>query len=59
MWKRNEQHGWGTFSDGFARTGLQLKVMNAESGPSAVMARALWHTGDTPGYVRLNCLNIK
>jgi len=52
MWRReNVNFASADISTGIK--GLQLKVVDSASGPSASLAKALWHSGDTNNQVTL------
>jgi len=54
MWKKNTQTYWqATPFRAVAEPGIQLKVVNSNTGPGQMMRNALWHTGDTFDQVRL------
>lgn len=54
MWKKQAQTYWqATPFRAVAEPGIQLKMVNSNTGPGQVMRNALWHTGDTNNQVKL------
>ena len=54
MWKKNTQTYWqATPFRAVAEPGIQLKLVQSESGPGEMMRNAMWHTGDTDKQVKL------
>uniref|UniRef100_A0A2P2I1C0 Cartilage oligomeric matrix protein-like n=1 Tax=Hirondellea gigas TaxID=1518452 RepID=A0A2P2I1C0_9CRUS len=54
MWKKNTQTYWqATPFRAVAEPGIQLKLVQSNSGPGQMMRNSLWHTGDTVGQVKL------
>lgn len=48
MWKKNTQTYWqATPFRAVAEPGIQLKLVQSETGPGQMMRNAMWHTGDT------------
>jgi len=54
MWKKNTQTYWqATPFRAVAEPGIQLKLVQSETGPGQMMRNSLWHTGDTDRQVKL------
>ncbi|RXG70279.1 Cartilage oligomeric matrix protein [Armadillidium vulgare] len=54
MWKKNTQTYWqATPFRAVAEPGIQLKLVQSETGPGQMMRNSLWHTGDTENQVKL------
>ncbi|XP_047736198.1 cartilage oligomeric matrix protein isoform X2 [Hyalella azteca] len=54
MWKKNTQTYWqATPFRAVAEPGIQLKLVESNSGPGQMMRNSLWHTGDTDNQVKL------
>ncbi|XP_014275150.3 cartilage oligomeric matrix protein [Halyomorpha halys] len=54
MWKKNTQTYWQ--ADPFravAEPGIQMKLVNSNTGPGKLLRNSLWHTGDTQDQVKL------
>ena len=60
MWKKNTQTYWqATPFRAVAEPGIQLKLVQSQTGPGQMMRNAMWHTGDTDRQViYLNKLNL-
>ncbi len=47
MWKKNTQTYWqATPFRAVAEPGIQLKLVQSETGPGQMMRNAMWHTGE-------------
>lgn len=54
MWKKAAQKYWHeTPFLASAEPGIQLKLVNSETGPGQTLRNALWHTGNTTSEVTL------
>ncbi|XP_076046713.1 thrombospondin isoform X2 [Oratosquilla oratoria] len=54
MWKKNTQTYWqATPFRAVAEPGIQLKLVQSNTGPGQMMRNSLWHTGDTVSQVKL------
>merc|ERR1711936_1438666 len=54
MWKKNTQTYWqATPFRAVAEPGIQLKLVQSETGPGGMMRNSMWHTGDTDKQVKL------
>merc|ERR1712051_915141 len=54
MWKKNTQPYWQATPFGaVAEPGIQLKLVQSETGPGEMMRNSMWHTGDTDQQVKL------
>ena len=54
MWKKNTQTYWqATPFRAVAEPGIQLKLIQSETGPGEMMRNSMWHTGDTDKQVKL------
>uniref|UniRef100_A0AAG5CPB1 Thrombospondin n=1 Tax=Anopheles atroparvus TaxID=41427 RepID=A0AAG5CPB1_ANOAO len=54
MWKKNIQTYWqATPFRASAEPGIQLKLINSNTGPGEMLRNSLWHTGDTKDQVKL------
>ena len=52
MWKKNTQTYWqATPFRAVAEPGIQLKLVQSNTGPGQMMRNSLWHTGDTEDQV--------
>jgi thrombospondin 2/3/4/5 len=55
MWKKNTQTYWqATPFRAVAEPGIQLKLVQSQTGPGQMMRNAMWHTGDTDRQVTLH-----
>ncbi|KAJ8926467.1 hypothetical protein NQ314_021162 [Rhamnusium bicolor] len=53
MWKKNAQTYWqSTPFRAVAEPGIQIKVVDSDTGPGQLLRNSLWHTGNTPNQVR-------
>lgn len=54
MWKKSQQTYWQpTPFRAVAEPGIQIKLVQSETGPGTFLRNSLWHTGDTKNQVRL------
>ncbi|XP_053693296.1 cartilage oligomeric matrix protein [Sabethes cyaneus] len=54
MWKKNIQTYWqATPFRASAEPGIQLKLIDSNTGPGQMLRNSLWHTGDTKDQVKL------
>lgn len=54
MWKKNTQTYWqATPFRAVAEPGIQIKLIDSNTGPGQLLRNSLWHTGDTENQVRL------
>jgi len=54
MWKKNTQTYWqATPFRAVAEPGIQLKLVQSNTGPGEMLRNSLWHTGDTESQVKL------
>lgn len=54
MWKKNIQTYWqATPFRASAEPGIQLKLIDSNTGPGQMLRNSLWHTGDTNNQVKL------
>ncbi|XP_005091776.1 cartilage oligomeric matrix protein [Aplysia californica] len=54
MWKKVPQTYWqATPFRAVAEPGIQLKLVNSNTGPGQILRNSLWHTGDTDNQVKL------
>ena len=54
MWKKAAQKYWLTTPfEASAESGIQLKLVDSDTGPGQMMRNALWHTGNTTNEVVL------
>ncbi|CAH0550359.1 unnamed protein product [Brassicogethes aeneus] len=54
MWKKNIQTYWqSTPFRAVAEPGIQIKLVDSETGPGQLLRNSLWHTGDTENQVKL------
>ncbi|CAG0892634.1 unnamed protein product [Darwinula stevensoni] len=54
MWKKNTQTYWqATPFRAVAEPGIQLKLVQSQTGPGQMLRNSLWHTGNTDDQVRL------
>lgn len=52
MWKKNTQTYWqATPFRAVAEPGIQLKLIDSNTGPGQMLRNSLWHTGDTENQV--------
>jgi hypothetical protein len=59
MWKKNTQTYWqATPFRAVAEPGIQIKLVNSNTGPGQMMRNSLWHTGDTEDQVSLNFMTL-
>ena len=52
-WKQSNQSYWlNTPFSAHATAGVQIKVVQSETGPGPMLRNAIWHSKDTPREVR-------
>jgi thrombospondin 2/3/4/5 len=60
MWKRNPQKYWiDQPFKAYAESGIQIKLVNSNSGPGELLRNSLWHTGNTTNQVTLLWIDPK
>ncbi|XP_020621711.1 cartilage oligomeric matrix protein-like [Orbicella faveolata] len=52
MWRR-ENSNFQELNDRAGIKGVQLKLVDSNTGPGSTLAQALWHSGDTTNQVKL------
>ncbi|KAL7740676.1 hypothetical protein ACLKA6_000045 [Drosophila palustris] len=54
QWKKGTQTYWQSSPfRASAEPGVQIKLIDSNTGPGSMLRNSLWHAGDTPGQARL------